>query len=170
MTPIRLWVLTILAALGSGLVAGILFAFSTFVMKALGRTAPETGIAVMQSINVAMLNPRFFSAFFGTGFLCIGLAAFVWLDWGAPGRVVLLVAATLYVVGTILVTAVFNVPLNNALAATDAGSAAGADLRTRYLSTWTFRNHVRTAPASFTDSRASQERMKREAWSLTVRG
>ncbi len=44
-------------ALGSALVAGVFFAFSTFVMKALGRLQPEQGIAAMQSINVTVLNP-----------------------------------------------------------------------------------------------------------------
>jgi uncharacterized membrane protein len=32
----------------SGLVAGVFFAFSTFVMKGLARTPPPTGVAAMQ--------------------------------------------------------------------------------------------------------------------------
>jgi uncharacterized membrane protein len=36
-----LFALTLGAALGSGLIAGVFFAFSTFVMKAFARTAPE---------------------------------------------------------------------------------------------------------------------------------
>ena len=47
--PIHL--LTFIAALGSGLVAGIFFAFSNFVMKALARVPPAQGVAAMQSIN-----------------------------------------------------------------------------------------------------------------------
>ena len=49
--------LILLSALGSGLVAGIFFAFSTFVMSALGRLAPEQGILAMQTINVTELAP-----------------------------------------------------------------------------------------------------------------
>jgi uncharacterized membrane protein len=49
--------------LGAALVAGIFFAFSTFVMTALGRLPPEQGIAAMQSINVTVLNPWFFAVF-----------------------------------------------------------------------------------------------------------
>jgi len=40
-------VLTLVAALGCGLVSGIFFAFSTFIMKALARLAPAHGIAAM---------------------------------------------------------------------------------------------------------------------------
>ena len=57
-------VMILFSALGSALVAGIFFAFSTFVMKALGRLQPEQGIAAMQAINVTVLNPWFFTVFF----------------------------------------------------------------------------------------------------------
>jgi uncharacterized membrane protein len=67
-------VLTFLSALGSGLIAGVFFAFSAFVMTALGRLPPDQGMAAMQSINVAVLNPWFFAAFFGTAALCAVLA------------------------------------------------------------------------------------------------
>jgi len=43
--------LTLVSALGCGLTAGVFFAFSSFVMKALGRIQPAQGIAAMQSIN-----------------------------------------------------------------------------------------------------------------------
>jgi uncharacterized membrane protein len=60
----------LLSALGCGLAAGIFFAFSTFVMKALGKLAPSQGIAAMQSIYVAIINPWFLRLFFGTAGLC----------------------------------------------------------------------------------------------------
>ena len=48
--------LIVVSALGSGLIGGIFFAFSSFIMKALARVPPTHGIAVMQSINVTVLN------------------------------------------------------------------------------------------------------------------
>lgn len=51
-----LFVFTLFAALGCALIAGVFFAFSAFVMKALGRLTPAGGITAMQSINVAVLN------------------------------------------------------------------------------------------------------------------
>ena len=60
------------ALLGSALVGGIFFAFSSFVMKALARVPAAEGIAAMQSINVVVLNPSFLSAFIGTAVLSLG--------------------------------------------------------------------------------------------------
>ncbi|MFQ5973889.1 MAG: DUF1772 domain-containing protein [Alphaproteobacteria bacterium] len=140
--------------LGAALVAGIFFAFSTFVMTALSRLLPEQGIAAMQSINVAVLNPWFFAVFFGTALGSIALALLGILNWGAPGSTYLVSGSLLYLIGCILVTIVFNVPLNHALAAVEPGSTEGAEMWTRYLSTWTTWNHLRTvaslaAAASF---------------------
>ena len=67
------YLLTFVAAL-SGLVAGIFFAFSNFVMKALARVSPGQGIAAMQSINVVVLNRWFFAVFLGTAGCCLVLA------------------------------------------------------------------------------------------------
>lgn len=56
MTNHSLFVLKLLAALGCGLIAGVFFAFSTFVMSALARLQPAQGIAAMQSINMEPRN------------------------------------------------------------------------------------------------------------------
>lgn len=136
--------LAILAALGSGLMAGTFFAFSTFVMKGLGRLPAAQGIAAMQSINVTVLNPWFFAAFFGTALLCLAVGLLALIDWSGRGSALLLAGSLLYPLGTIGVTMVGNVPLNTALAAVAAGSSEGASLWTRYLATWTAWNHVRT--------------------------
>ena len=58
--------LTLVAAVGSGLVAGVFFAFSSFVMPALRRLPDEQGISAMQSINKAAPTPVFMSALFGS--------------------------------------------------------------------------------------------------------
>jgi uncharacterized membrane protein len=48
-----LLVLTLFAALDCAMMAGVFFAFSPFVMKALARLPAEQGVAAMQAINVA---------------------------------------------------------------------------------------------------------------------
>lgn len=133
-----------LSALGAGLVAGIFFAFSTFVMKALRNLPREQGIAAMQQINVTVLNGRFFSAFFGTalGALVVLVAGIA--NFGEAGTGALVLGAFLYLVGCILVTVVFNVPLNEALARVDPESREGGKLWSVYLPSWTAWNHVRT--------------------------
>lgn len=137
--------LTLISALGTGLIAGVFFAFSSFVMKALGRLPAAQGIAAMQSINVVVINPAFLGTFFGTGLLCLILAALVVARWGAPEVVYTLAGSVIYIAGSILVTVFGNVPLNNALARVAPTSDEGAKLWARYLKTWTMWNSVRTA-------------------------
>ena len=134
-------------ALGSATVGGIFFAFSTFVMKAFARLDPEQGIAAMQEINVTVLNPWFFTVFFGTGLGGLYLVAFAVSNWSGPVEANLAVGGMVYIVGTILVTMAFNVPLNTALAEADATSPEGLSLWRHYLRRWTFWNHVRTGAA-----------------------
>lgn len=139
--------LKLFSALGCGLIAGVFFAFSAFVMNALARLQPTLGIAAMQSINITVINPLFFAVFFGTAAACILLAVSALLRWHQPGALYLLVGSLLYLVGTVLVTIVFNVPLNEALARVDPGSTDGASLWVSYLADWTVWNHIRTAAA-----------------------
>jgi uncharacterized membrane protein len=138
------FVLTFAAAIGCGLVAGIFFAFSSFVMAALGRLPSDHGIAAMNAINITVINPGFFLAFFGTAALCLLASAGVALRWTPTAGMLVLPASAIYLVGCIGVTMVRNVPLNNALAAVTPGTPEAAALWTRYLSEWTFWNTVRT--------------------------
>lgn len=140
--------LTLVAALGCGLVGGVFFAFSTFVMKALGRVPPETGIGVMQSINVTVLTPWFMGVFFGTGIACALALIHSLYHWGETGTLLRFAGGALYLAGSILVTIVFNVPRNNQLAAVSPEDPDSAERWVSYVSSWTAWNHVRTV-ASF---------------------
>ena len=137
-------VLIYTAAIGCALVAGIFYAFSTFIMGALGRLEAGAGIGAMQSINIVVINPLFFLAFFGTGLLCIASLAMTLLTETAiaPGPVY--AGSALYLLGCLLVTIVGNVPLNNRLAVADPQDPEAAELWKRYLTVWTRWNHVRT--------------------------
>jgi uncharacterized membrane protein len=143
-----LFVSTFVSALGCGLIAGVFFAFSTFVMKALASLPPAQGIAAMQSINLAVLNPWFIGTFLGTAAACVLLAVSSLLSWHKPGAAYLLVGSAFYLIGAVLVTSAFNVPRNEALAAVDPTSADAANLWTEYIISWTTWNHVRTAAAT----------------------
>ena len=149
-----MFALTFLSALGASLVAGIFFAFSAFIMSALGRLSPAGGISAMQSINVVVLNPLFFAVFFGTAAAYLALAIAALIGWFNASATYLLAGSLLYLVCTILVTMLFNVPLNNRLASVTPSSSEGAAVWTWYLSAWTAWNHLRTgasltAAASF---------------------
>ncbi len=142
-----LFTLTLITALGCGLVAGVFYAFSTFVMKALARVPSAQGIAAMQSINITVINPWFMGAFFGTAAASVLVVVFALLRWSGPGSAYLLSGSLVYLIGTILVTMAFNVPRNDALAAVDPESTEGARLWAGYVTSWTAWNHVRTAAA-----------------------
>ena len=128
-----LTLLLLVAAVATGLNGGVFFAFSTFVMRAFGRLPAPQGIAAMQAINVTALGWPLMLLMFGTAALCLVLAVVALFRLGEPGGVLILVGAIVFVAGTIVVTMLRNVPLNDALARADAASGEGAALWTRYL-------------------------------------
>jgi hypothetical protein len=65
-------------------------------------------------------------------------------DWDGDYGPYLVIAAALYLVGSLGVTMAFNVPRNEALARAEAASADAASLWQRYLVEWTAWNTVRT--------------------------
>lgn len=142
-----LYAATLATALGCGLVAGIFFAFSSFVMPALKRLPSAEGIAAMQSIIVLAVTPVFMTALFGTAAACLGLAAWAVISWGEPPAMLVFSAGALYFVGTIGVTIARNVPLNDRLAKLHPQSANAAGYWDEYLTKWTAWNHVRTVAA-----------------------
>ena len=136
-----------MALLGSALVGGIFFAFSSFIMKALAGVPSAEGVGAMQSINVVVINPSFLGAFFGTAVLALIAGGFALASWGSPSASYFLGGALFYLVGTILVTIFGNVPLNNQLAAESATDPGIQEVWQHYLDRWTMWNHVRTAAA-----------------------
>jgi len=140
LTPALLW----FSAIGCGLLAGVYFAFSAFIMTSLGRIGPGSGIAAMNAINVDIVRSLFMPLFLGTSLSALLLAIFGALEWKEPGAIAMSAAGILYLLGMTIVTMVFNVPLNDALAAVAPASAEGVASRTRYLTEWTWWNHVRT--------------------------
>lgn len=136
--------LTLVCAIGCGLVAGVFFAFSTSVMNALGKIPAPCGIAAMQAINVVIINPLFLGVFLGTAFACVAAIVACLLQPGLPGIFWVLSGGVLYLVGSFLVTMRFNVPRNNVLARLNPAGPEAITAWRAYLTTWTAWNHVRT--------------------------
>ncbi|MBR0839011.1 DUF1772 domain-containing protein [Bradyrhizobium liaoningense] len=133
------------SAIGCGLMAGIYFAFSTFIMTALGRLDQAAGIAAMNAINVDIVRSLFMPLFLGTTVAGAALLVLGALRVSEPGAVSMIAGGGLYVVGMFVVTMVFNVPLNNALAAVQPATPEAGTVWAAYLKDWVFWNHVRTA-------------------------
>lgn len=130
------------AAMGSGIVAGIFYAFSSFVMPALGRLAPQQGATAMNTINVTVITPSFMIVFMGTALVSLVLAGGSFFWWQHASAKLVLAGSLAYLVGCFGITMVCNVPLNNQLAALELAQAAA--FWPRYLDVWTTWNHVRT--------------------------
>ena len=139
-------ILTIIAAVGAGISGGVFFAFSTFVMKALGRLPAGQAISAMNAINKAAPAPLFMIALFGTGAtgIVLSVVALGHLDqrWAAY-----LLAGTVVYLVCVVLTIVYHVPRNDALALVDPAAPGAAQAWAQYLSSWTAWNHVRTITA-----------------------
>lgn len=135
----QIWTaLTILAAVGAGLNAGLFFIFSNTIMRAFDRLPAAGAVAAMNSINAVILNPLFFLVFFGTALLCLALLI------GQLDSPWVVAGALLYLIGCLGVTMIRNVPLNDTLAKVSP-SANDMEAQWRaYRGPWTRWNHVRT--------------------------
>ncbi|BEL03973.1 DUF1772 domain-containing protein [Actinoplanes sichuanensis] len=134
----RLWdVLTATTVVGSGLLAGVFFAFSAFVMSGLRRLPDQAGAAAMRSLNVTAQRPPLMIALFGVTALCVVVIVRAVATWPGPGAGWSLTGAALTIIGAFGVTAVVNVPLNNRL---DADTIPWS----QYLAAWDPANHART--------------------------
>lgn len=141
-------VLTSLAALAAAAAGGMMYVFSTFVMRGLDRTGPVEAITAMRGINaVANSSPAFLLAYFGAAVLALVVGIMAVVQLGQPGSGWILVGAVFGLLAAII-TMVFNVPLNNHLDSVDPAGISVADAAREwqaYLSTWTGWNHVRAA-------------------------
>ena len=142
--PAFLW----FSAIGCGLMAGVYFAFSTFVMTGFARISPAAAIAAMNSINIVIVRSLFMPLFMATSLTAAVLAVFALVRWTEPAALPMLLGGLIYVVGMFAVTAVFNVPLNDGLAGMDPATPAGLAAWKSYLRDWTLWNHVRTVAST----------------------
>jgi uncharacterized membrane protein len=98
------------------------------------------------AINVAIVQSLFLRIFLATTAASLALAVTALLRWSEPAAMA--AGGVLYVLGMFVVTVIFNVPLNNALAAADPASHEAASLWARFLTDWTLWNHVRTVSST----------------------
>jgi uncharacterized membrane protein len=137
-------ILALLVCIGAGIVGGVFFAFSTFVMKALAQLPHNQGVAAMQRINVVVLNPLFLGVFLGTALLSAACLIAAFFPWAALRSALLLAASILYLVGCFFVTIRRNVPMNERLARLNKESSQAAEYWPAYVRTWSMWNHLRT--------------------------
>jgi uncharacterized membrane protein len=137
-------------ALAAGLMSGVFYAFSSFVMAGLRRLPSPHGMAAMQSINITAVEPGLMIPFFGTLIGAVAVAVTAVVDWDGAVSVWLLAGAASYTVGTFAMTAGYHVPRNNALEATGTNAPDAASVWGRYLEEWTSWNHLRALTSMVT--------------------
>ncbi len=137
--------LPIALATSAGVASGTTYAFSTFVMRGLGRLSEADAIRAMQAINETAISGAFLAVLVGTG-PALGLYAAARASLGT-GSGWLWSAAAVFVVGVVGVTVAGNVPLNEALDRVVADQAAPGTWQA-YARPWLRYNHLRTAMAA----------------------
>lgn len=144
MPAYRTW-LTVAGAAGSGLLAGLFFAYSSFTMQGLRRLPPTVGLQAMQSVNrAANASPALVLVLLGTAAVCAVLAVTALADLGQAASRWQLAGSLLYLVGALGLTVGYHVPRNDALGEVDPTSAGAAAAWERYAAAWATWNHVRT--------------------------
>lgn len=142
------FVLVVLGVVGTGLVAGVFCAFSTFVMPALAALPPAQGVAAMRAINRAALMPAFMVLFLGSAVLCAVIAVVTFVLWPDRVTVELLLGSALYLFGSFGVTMMANVPRNEALEKLEPGTQEASAYWPAYVREWSGWNHVRTVASA----------------------
>jgi uncharacterized membrane protein len=137
------------AILAYAMLGGVFLAFSDFIMRSLSLTTGSAGVETMQVINREVFRWVFMALFLGMAAASLIIAAHAVTRLGEPGSALILLAGLVYLAGCFGVTAVFNVPMNEALARMDLTSQATRDYWTgTYLPRWTFWNTVRAVACS----------------------
>jgi uncharacterized membrane protein len=103
-------------------------------------------VLLFAMIGMVVIAPyaSFLGVFVGTVALGAGCVVVSFFPWHPSRSPMLFAAALLYVVGSFLVTMVFNVPMNNRLARLDHASSEAAAYWPVYVREWSKWNHVRT--------------------------
>lgn len=138
--------MSMLSLLSTGAIFGFFYAWVCSTMWGLDATDPRVAIKAMQAMNASVRNPVFFPAFFLTPVFLVLTAFMAARQNGKTSPILFAASAAIYFTGALLVTALINVPMNEALAQVivPTDSDAAADLWQGYSAPWQFWNTIRT--------------------------
>ena len=134
------------AVILTGLSAGLFYAWSVSVIPGTQKINDSTYLEAMQSINRAILNPAFFLIFFGS-IVFLGIASIYQFHTSSLSFWLMLTASITYLVGTLGVTGLGNVPLNDQLELlklAELDNSKLAEFRQYYESKWNRLHQIRT--------------------------
>lgn len=134
------------AVILTGLSAGLFYAWSVSVIPGTKKVADLIYLETMQSINRTILNPSFFIIFFGS-ILLLSIASIYEFHSSKLAFALMLASSITYLIGTVGVTGLGNVPLNDqldVLKIAEMSSDKIAEFRQYYESYWNRLHHIRT--------------------------
>lgn len=140
-------IISLIATLLTGLIAGLFYAYSCSVNKGLHALADAEYMRAMQSINRKILNAWFFMSFLGT-LLLLPVSSYLQYKTGNTAAFQWALAATVvYATGVFGITMAGNVPLNIQLDRFDWKIATAETIclaRSKFESPWNKLNLLRT--------------------------
>jgi uncharacterized membrane protein len=134
----------------TGLSAGFFYAWSVSVIPGINKITDIAYLQTMQSINRAIINPAFILIFFGS-IVLLSISSIYQLHNNKWVFGLMLFSSISYLFGTVGVTGLGNVPLNNqldALRIAETGIEKMADFRKFYELNWNRLHIVRTVFAT----------------------
>ncbi len=132
-----------LAVVATGLYAGFMLIFLTGIMPALGRLTDEQFVAAMRRINEDVPRGVFVSVMLASVVFPAAALAVPGDDRSGPQWVLLAVGLGLVILNH-LVTIAGNIPLNNALAASERTGSTDREVRKAFEARWNRLHLVRT--------------------------
>ena len=135
----------IAATVGMGVMAGVMFLYSTAIMPGLRKTDDRTFVGAFQQIDTAIINPLFLLLFMGT-LVATGVAGGLHLDSDYRSALPWIAAAFVLYLAVTVATLTINVPRNDEIkAAGDPDRIDVSATRERFNEArWLASNHFRT--------------------------
>ena len=130
----------------TGLSAGLFYAWAVSVIPGTQRITDSTYLETMQAINRAILNPAFFLVFFGS-IIFLSIGSIYQFNTSNTAFWLMLMASIIYLIGTVGVTGLGNVPLNDQLEVLklpELSSTKLAQFRNYYEANWNRLHWIRT--------------------------
>jgi uncharacterized membrane protein len=143
----------ILATFLCTLVAGFVFAFAVVVMPGIGNLGDGEFLRAFQAMDRVIQNnqPVFMLVWVGSVIVLLAAAALGFGQLDGTGRLLMIAAVIVYLLGVQLPTATVNIPLNNAVQTLEIDGLDEPSLKAARLdfeSRWNTWNSIRTVLAS----------------------
>jgi len=136
-----------IAILSGGIVSGIFFAFSDFIMKSFASISETSAIDAMTEINRRVYRSIFIIGIWAVALLG-ALLIYAGMYHTEPAVSFWLIAGgSIYIIGVVAVSFLFNIPMNHKLQSLGSNNPNSSDYWKRYLTKWTRWNHVRSGSA-----------------------